>query len=421
MSGELDGLQSTRFLADSARCVRCSICTPVCPSYAVYGNESDSPRGRVQLMRAAVQGRVPVDQVFQEHLDRCLECRACEDVCPSAVPYARLLDRVREQLVPHRTGLKAALFGFFLGELIHRPWALRLMALGARALQRLGLDRLLARWVRKVSEANALRLTHLPAPEPGPFELRGGDDNPTIQFFAGCVMSAFLGETQRATVRVLRAHGQRVGLLAAQVCCGSLHLHAGRREEAKALARRNIEAFEASAPQPIAVNSAGCGLAMKEYGLLLADDPNFAERAKAFSARVKDVAELLKAAPANPGCAGVKGKVAVHEPCHQWNIQRLRGTSLELLKRAGVDAVALPRGAGCCGSAGLFSLMEPEAGQKLLEETLKAVDQSGCGVIVTSNPGCMLYLQSGLRAKESGVRVVHLASALDDEGKPSDG
>lgn len=391
------------------RCVRCSICVPHCPSYAVFRNEADSPRGRVQLMRAAVRGDLEPDAGFEKHMDNCLGCRACEDVCPSAVPFGYLIDRTREQLLANgRKPIAKRTLKLGLGLIADRG-LLMFVTRVLRLVQLLWLDRL-ARWlVRPFSRKAARRFDLLPRVAGAPFDPREADEqpDPTVQFFAGCVMASALGDVQRATVRSLERAGHRVGTPPTQGCCGALHLHAGMRAEARELARANLDAFPGDAP--ICVNSAGCSLAMKGYTQLLPDDP----RAAVFASRIRDVSELVGALP-RPSPL----RVAVQEACHHHNVQRLRGRAAAELTRLGATVVSLPRGAGCCGSAGLWSATHPEPAWQLLEQLLDSVEKSGCDVVVSSNPGCLMALRAGLRDRGSAVRALHLAELLADADEP---
>jgi glycolate oxidase iron-sulfur subunit len=395
------------------RCVRCSICVPHCPSYAVFRSEGDSPRGRVQLMRAAIEGRLVPDQTFERHFDRCLSCRACEDVCPSAVPYGHLLDQTRAQLLASRHARRRKwLTRIALERLIARPRRLALVARLLAVVQWLRLDHL-ARWlIRPVSRAMAQRIDLLPRVAGPPFDARRvpRPDAPTVAFHAGCVMASALGDVQRAALRVLADSGQETLVPGDQRCCGALHQHAGLLEQARGLARHTVAAFEATTA-PICTTSAGCALAMKDYGQWLADDPAWAARAAAFSARIRDLSELVSAGSRVP-----PGKIAVQEACHHWNVQQLRGRALELVRSGGGAAVALPRGAGCCGAAGLWSAQEPEAAVRLLQPLLDAIEGSGCAIVAISNPGCLFHIRAGLRARGSSVRALHLAELLDAGG-----
>ncbi|MBA3817877.1 MAG: 4Fe-4S dicluster domain-containing protein [Deltaproteobacteria bacterium] len=392
------------------RCVRCSICVPKCPSYAVFRNESDSPRGRVQLLRAAMEGRVVPDGRFEGHLDKCLGCRACEDVCPSGVPYGALLDQARKELAPspHAKGRKR-MTRFFLQEILVEPGTLAVLSRLLAFVQWLRLDRL-ARWLlRPLSAKLARRIDLLPRVAGAPFN---ADDvavpeQPTAAFHAGCLMASALGDVQRAALRVLEQNGHATLVPTGQRCCGALHQHSGMLDEARGLARETIAAFEGTTV-PICTTSAGCALAMKEYGALLADEPEWAERAAAFSARIRDLSQLGGSGGRVPA-----GKVAVQEACHHWNVQQLRGVAVDVLRSAGADVVSLPRGAGCCGAAGLWSAQHPEAAWELLQPLLDSIEGSGCDVVAISNPGCLFHIRAGLRSRSSKVRALHLAEVLD--------
>ena len=392
------------------RCVRCSICVPHCPSYAVFRNEADSPRGRVQLLRAVMEGRIAPEAALERHLDRCLTCRACEDVCPSKVPYGQLLEQAREALLPSgHARRRKRVTRLFLQRILTRPRALALASRVLAVIQWLRLDRL-ARWlVRPVSRAMSRRFDLLPRVAGAPFDARAvpRPAAPTAAFHTGCIMASALGDVQRAALRVLAQSGHEVLVPPDQRCCGALHQHAGLLDEARALARGTVAAFEGTGV-PICTTSAGCALAMKEYDRWLAGEPDWASRAAAFSARIRDLSEM-----AATDLRVRHTRVAVQSACHHWNIQQLRGRAVELLRARGADAVALPRGSGCCGAAGLWSAQEPEAAWKLLQPLLDAIDRSGCDVVAISNPGCLFHIRAGLRARGSKVRALHLAEVLD--------
>jgi glycolate oxidase iron-sulfur subunit len=417
-------------LRDGAlRCVRCSICVPRCPSYAVFKTEADSPRGRVQLMRAAIEGRVAVDASFEQRMDNCLGCRACEDACPSAVPFGYMIDRVRQELQASPRGrLRKWLVRAGLEHIVSRPLVVLWLARLLRVIQWLRLDRLARRIAAPLSPTAGLRIDQLPRVEGAPFDQHAAASDPdaTAQFLSGCIMAGALGDAQRASLRVLRRSGWAVAVPKEQVCCGALHQHAGHLAQARELARQNIDAFEGGRG-PIAVSSAGCGLAMKEYGRLLADDPAYAARAAAFSARVRDLLECLPPDGERGGLPARAARrplrVAVQEACHHWNVQRLRGRVAPLLEAHDAGTITtLPTGAGCCGSAGLFSALRPEPAAQLLGKLLNAVEASGCDVVVSANPGCLLFMRSGLRARRSRIRALHVAQLLDleDESEPGE-
>jgi glycolate oxidase iron-sulfur subunit len=395
------------------RCVRCSICVPHCPSYAVFRTEGDSPRGRVQLLRAAIEGRIVPEATFERHLDNCLTCRACEDVCPSAVPYGELLDKARAALLPsrHARGRKR-LMRLVLERLVARPGRLALVSRVLAVVQWLRFDRLVRWLVRPLSLEMARRIDLLPRVAGPPFDARAvpRPDAPTVAFHAGCVMASALGDVQRAAIRVLQHSGHATLVPPGQRCCGALHHHAGLLEPARALARDTVARFEGTAV-PICTTSTKCALAMKDYERWLANDPDWAARARAFSARIRDLSELVETGARVP-----PGKVAVQEACHHWNVQQLRGRALALLRGGGATTVALPRGAGCCGAAELWSAQQPEAAWRLLQPLLDAIESSGCAVVASSNPGCLFHIRAGLRARGSDIRALHLAELLDARG-----
>lgn len=402
------------FRAGTTRCVRCSICTASCPSYAVFRTEADSPRGRVQLMRAAIEGRVPVNEEFEMHMARCLGCRACEDVCPSGVPYGALIDATREALrdtAPAQSVKRAVRLGLLL---LTQPTWLRLAARMLGLLQLTRLDNVLATLARAVGLPRwAHRLAIAPRVRGAPFRVGGthaaisGTGTETA-FFSGCLMGATYGDVNRDAVAHLRACGRSVAVPEGQGCCGALHQHAGLHDEAQTLARRNIDAF-AEGSADIVVNAAGCSLALKEYRALLRTDAAYAARAAAFSARVRDIVEV----PGTPAAPPSEERVAVFEACHHYNVQRLRGRVGDVVQQAtGAAPTLIPRGAGCCGSAGLYGALQPDASQALVNPLLDAVEASGCAVVVTANPGCHSVLEAGLRARGSAVRAEQLPTFL---------
>lgn len=400
---------SARPLPGADACVHCGLCLQSCPTYLALDEENDSPRGRIVLMKGLAAGTLdPTDDAVGLHLDRCLGCRACESACPSGVPYGQLLEEARAHLTTARPiPLVARLVLFTFA----RPALLALAMAAARVARALGVSRLLANVPGPIGAAmSTVEATRRGAARayasPPPTRAR-------VAVLQGCVMEGLLAPVNRATERVLAHNGYALVDASGQRCCGALHAHAGAHTGAQALARANIAAFEASGAEFVAVNSAGCGAAMKEYGHLLADDPAWRDRAAAFARRVRDVSELLAAA--GPVAAtGAPMAAAVDHPCHLLHGQRLADPPAQVLAAiSGLRATELPDAATCCGSAGLYSLAQPEFSRRLLEPKLATIGASGASTVCTGNPGCMMHIGAGLARAGSAVQVRHPVELLD--------
>jgi glycolate oxidase iron-sulfur subunit len=409
--------------ADLSQCVHCGLCLPHCPTFRELHVETESPRGRLHLMRALGEGRVDTTDAFQEHISLCLDCRACEAACPSGVKFGHLMEATRAEI---RAREPAKGVGGLLAKVIFEqlfPYPGRLAILGGllRAYQRLGVQWLVRRsgllraLPGKLDEAEAL----LPRLSSRFFEPRGTvPARRTLQkrvaFFAGCIMRIAFAETNRATVRMLSRAGCEVRLPEDQVCCGALHLHAGEREQGKALARRNIEAFERSGGEWVVVNAAGCGAALKEYGELLAHDPVWAERAASFSARVRDFSEALADLPLAPPTRPMPTRVVYQDACHLLHAQRIRQQPRDVLKAIpGVELVEMKDGDRCCGSAGIYNLTQPEMAERLGEQKAANVADTRADVVVSGNPGCLIQLRAALGQRGAATRALHIADLLD--------
>lgn len=423
-------------------CVRCGLCLPHCPTYLETLRETSSPRGRIHLIQAVSQGRLGVTSPgFVGQMYQCLDCRACADVCPSGVQYGRLVETARAQIERARPRplaqrlLRWAVFGVLFQDMRLFRSVNRLLwcyqRSGAQWLaRRLGVLKLL-----RLQEAEAL-LPPLPArfvrPRGqiiAPTWTRDGQPQARVALFAGCVMSTAFAETDRATARVLAANGCEVHLPAGQGCCGALTIHAGELDRARVLARRTIAAFErletATPVDAIIVNAAGCGAALKEYGHLLRDDQEFASRASAFSAKVKDVTEFLgdleQRGTLNTQMRPLKLTVTYQEACHLAHAQRITHQPRRLLQVIpGLRLVEMEESALCCGSAGIYNLTQPEMSRRLLARKMQHALATEAEVIVSTNPGCMLQLQAGVRAAGAPVRVMHLVDLLDAAYAPGD-
>ncbi len=408
--------------ADLDQCVHCGLCLPHCPTFRELHVETESPRGRLHLMRSLGEGRVDTTDRFVQHMMCCLDCRACEAVCPSGVKFGPLMEATRAEILKRRPGSprEQLLRRLIFQELMGHPDRLALVAGALRLYQRLGVQALaratglLKLPPGRLDQAEAL----LPRISGRFFKPRGlvrprGPIGKRVAFFAGCIMRVAFAETNRATVRVLARSGCAVAMPEEQVCCGALHVHAGDRETAKGLARKNIAAFERADAEAVVVNAAGCGAALKEYGELLAHDPNWAERAKAFSARVRDLSEALAERP-RPPAKGMPLKVVYQDACHLLHAQRIRQQPRDALKAIpGLELVEMRDGDKCCGSAGIYNLTQPEMAERLGAQKAENVDATGADVVVSANPGCLIQLRAELGKRGGRVIAVHLADLLD--------
>ena len=392
-------------------CVHCGFCLQACPTYVNLEDENDSPRGRIVLMRAAVEGEIALDDPsLQTHIDRCLGCRACETACPSGVPYGQLLEATRATL---REVRPTPLLGRIVLGVFARKTMLRVMLVLSRLIRATGLPSLAAGIGGRLGFASAmLASTRLPLAERDyDFGMEG--TRGIVALLEGCVMSGLFARTNRATRRTLRANDYRVRGAPDQVCCGALHAHAGDLEMARALAKQNIEAFEKSDAEFIGVNAAGCGAMMKEYGHLLADDPQWAERAANVSSRVRDVTELLAAAGPRPG-ASLPLRVTYDAPCHLLHAQRVVAPPLAVL-RAIPDLTLLPLtdAEQCCGAAGIYNLLEPATSNAVLAPKLRHIASTGADWVATGNPGCLMQIGAGLKLAHARARTIHPIDLLD--------
>jgi glycolate oxidase iron-sulfur subunit len=390
-----------------ADCVHCGFCLPACPTYSLWGEEMDSPRGRIYLMKLGREGRAELDDTFVRHIDACLGCMACVTACPSGVRYDELIEATRPQIERHyeRSAADRA-FRSMLFALFPNPGRLRVAALLGLAYRRLGLQDLARRsgliarlpdrlaavegLLPPVTPADLVRRVPEYTPAAGPARRRVG-------LLLGCVQRVFFGQVNEATIRVLAAEGCEVVAPATQACCGALALHAGKEPEALERARDLIDAFEDSGVDTVVVNAAGCGSSMKDYGRLLADDPEYAERAAAFSARVRDVTELLAELEPRAERHPVAARVAYHDACHLGHAQGVTAEPRQVLRSIpDVELVELPDAAMCCGSAGIYNLVEPAAAAELGRRKAAGVREVAPDALVTANPGCLLQLRRHL-------------------------
>ena len=402
LAGELPGINA---------CVHCGFCLQACPTYLALEDENDSPRGRIFLMRSLLEGTVaPDDASMQTHIGRCLGCRACETACPSGVPYGHLLEATRATLSQSRRIP-------FIARLILAVFANRILLsiamFGSRLVAATPLPTLLSRIGGRSGFAMAMLASAGSPLERDPYSTPVGGERGKAALLEGCVMEGLFTDTNRATERVLRVNGYATIPAKGQRCCGALHAHAGDLEKARMLARGNIEAFERSGADVIAVNSAGCGAMMKDYEHLLKDDPNWRERAAAVAGRVRDVSELLAAAGPVPGAA-LPLRVSYDAPCHLLHGQRVSLPPLAVLAAIPqLELVPLRDSDQCCGSAGIFNLIEPETSDLVLSAKLANIAETGAQFIATGNPGCLMQIGAGLLRSRSRTRAIHPVDLLD--------
>lgn len=404
-------------LPELYRCVHCGLCLNQCPTYRVLRLEPESPRGRIHLVKAAANGRIALNERFQEHLYLCLLCRACESACPSGVQYGHIAETAREMIGPPGSKVARVVLNFAFRQLLPYPERLRRVAGLLRFYQRTGLQRLtrivLPARLKEMDAMLPIMPRHFFEPESAALPAIGAR-RAKVGVLNGCVMPLLFGDVNEATVRVLRRNGCEVVFPRDQICCGALNIHNGESMAAKKMARRNIDAFLTAGVDAVIVNAAGCGAAMKEYGHLLRDDPAYAEKAKRFSALVKDAGEFL----ANLGLVGRLGNLAMtvtyQDPCHLAHGQRVRAQPRTLLRSIpGIKLIEMEAADRCCGSAGIYNITHPGMSQHLLKEKMEAIGATEGEAVVAPNPGCMLQLRYGARRYGPEVKIYHLMDLLD--------
>ena len=405
-------------------CVHCGFCLPACPTYALWGEEMDSPRGRIYMMKKAAAGEAPLDRRFQQHMDNCLGCMACMTACPSGVQYDKLIEDTRSQMerniprTPSDSLFRKMLFAIF-------PYAnrLRLLALPLLIYQRSGLQKLvrataLLRLIPKQLASMEVLLPQVPArlfrrlpahiqPKATP-RLRVG-------MLAGCVQQVFFQHVNEATARVLAAEGCEIFIPPSQQCCGALMVHSGLDDQASDFARRMIASFESENVDVIAINAAGCGSTMKEYGHLLRDDLAWAARAAAFSAKCKDISEILCDLPQQSPRHALPMRIAYHDACHLRHAQAVFEQPRRLLATIpGLEVVDVEEMNLCCGSAGVYNLLHPDAANQLGDRKVTNLLATKSQAVISANPGCLIQLMNGLRRRGlDAMPTFHMVELLD--------
>jgi glycolate oxidase iron-sulfur subunit len=408
-----------------ADCVHCGFCLPACPTYVSWGDEMDSPRGRIDLMKGVNDGVLTLDEAVIGHIDACLGCMACVTACPSGVRYDLLIEatRARVEDEAQRSAferfLRTAIFALFPYPKRLRALAVPLVAYAHSGLQglvrRSGLLRVLPRRLAQLDALlPAVTLADLRRDIPAFTAARHAPARARVGLVGGCVQRAFFPNVNAATVRVLTAEDCDVVVPGGQGCCGALSLHAGRLEEAKRFARRLIARFEREPLDAIVINAAGCGSALKEYGDLLAGDPAWAERARRFAEKIRDVNEYVAALEPRASRSPLTLRVAYHDACHLAHAQRIREQPRALLAAIpGLELVEIPHGEQCCGSAGTYNLFQPESAHEIGERKADDVLSVAPDVLASGNPGCTLQIQSILRERGLTLLAAHPIEILD--------
>ncbi len=410
--------------SDLDKCVHCGLCLNACPTYRELGVEMDSPRGRIQQM-IRVAGGGPIDASYIEHMELCLACRGCETACPSGVPYGRLIEAARAGIQASREYAWPVreLRNFVFHRLLPSRRMLEAVGAGLFLYQASGLQRLVRasgvlKLMGKIGRIEALA----PAIETPFFFSRIGRTYPAesrkryrVAFLAGCIANLTFCRLNEATVRVLQKNGCEVTIPRGQGCCGALHVHSGLTQEAQVLARRNIDAMLDGGFDAIITNAAGCGSTLKEYGELLHGDEAYREKAERFSTLMKDVNEFLASIELNPAMRPLAYSVTYQDSCHLLHGQKIKNAPRKLLRSIpGLAFREMPNSDICCGSAGIYNVVQDEMAMRLLDRKMEAVKLTQAEVIATANPGCILQLRAGVERKGSGQRVMHVVELLDE-------
>ncbi len=421
MSQAIELLTTPEYRAKLDQCIHCGLCLETCPTYPVFGSEMDGPRGRIALMRGVATGRVALDDdALITHIDRCLGCRACETACPSGVQYGALVEPMRAAIAERRRpgAAERAVRWLGLRQLLPHRERLKLLARLTWLYQATGLQRLvraLNLLPQPLRAADAITPSIVPryrdyrAPAPALGTPRG-----RVALLIGCIQEAFLAPVNEATIRVLQRNGYAVHFPLAQTCCGAAQHHAGDEALARELARRNVDAFLAADVTAVIVNAGGCGLALKEYARLLEDNPAYAERARIFAAKVRDINEFLADHLHVPPQGSVPARATYVNSCHLRHGQKIVGQPRALLKRIpGLQLVELRHPDRCCGSAGIYNIVQPQIAAAILEAKMADIAATGAEIIVNSNTGCHLQLLAGVRRAGLKARVMHVVEVLE--------
>ena len=402
-------------------CVHCGFCLSACPTYLETGNELDSPRGRIYLMKSASEGKIPLEGSLVKHLDMCLGCLACEPACPSGVRYGNLIEAGRSQIERrYERPFFERLYRSLIFSIFPYPRRLRILLPFLYLYQKLGVRSLLSslRVIpgRLAQMEEMLPEVTSPTATSAPPQIINARDKPRLRvaLLTGCVQSVFFAKTNEATVNVLAENGCEVVVPRNQDCCGALSVHSGRLSEGREFAKSLIQQFEGLDVDAIIVNSAGCGSTIKEYGEILEDDHEFAERAREISAKTKDIMEFLAEIGLSGELKELNVKVTYQDACHLGHAQRIKDQPRKILRQIpGLELIELQESDLCCGSAGIYNLVQPETSRRLLDRKTGHLKNTGADIIAAGNPGCLLQIQKGIKQHGLSIKTAHPVELLD--------
>ncbi len=410
---------------DLYKCVHCGFCLQACPTYVQTGLETESPRGRIALMKAVNEGRIGLDEDVYQHWDMCIQCRACEDVCPSGVPYGRLIEKTMVQVEMRRkvSRIGRLVSWLIFSKILPDQSALTGLVGALRLYQKSGLQRVvrISRILKLIPGGVAELESSLPSMPNAFFAPQGqvyhahGKPRASVALLSGCVMPLIHGPEMRTVARVLNRNRVEVVVPQSQVCCGAIHTHVGDIEKTREFARRNVDAFLALPVDAVITASAGCGTRMKEYGELLADDPEYAARAAELSAKVRDIHEYLHDLPIDPPKGRLDFEVTYQDACHLAHTQGIGAQPRALLESIpGLTLVEMENPTRCCGAGGTYTVTQRDMSLRLLDDKMTAIEQTGATIVATGNPGCLMQLQYGVQRNGPPVTVKYVTDLLDE-------
>jgi glycolate oxidase iron-sulfur subunit len=406
-----------------SRCVHCGLCLNYCPTYRTLGMEMDSPRGRIYQMMRVHDGQAEINETYTTHIDRCLGCLACETACPSGVQYGKIVERARAQIENNyrRPFVARTVRKFFYGKVLHNLGMLQFLAKLVRFYQRSGMQTVvrMSGLLKLMGMADLDRLSpqidsKFFFPEIGKTFPAVGERRGRVAFLAGCINNVAFSHLNTATVNVLTRNGIEVVIPAGQGCCGALDAHAGFRDDARIMARKNIDIFLAADYDAIVTNAAGCGSNLKEYNDLLEHDLAYKAKADQFVAKVRDISEYLAQVGLRPPQRKIAGKVIYQDACHLAHAQKIKNPPRELLRAIGCELVEIPHSEQCCGSAGVYNVTQTEISMKILEGKMDDISSVTAGMIATGNVGCMIQLRAGVKMRGMDMPVKHVVELLDE-------